>query len=101
MQRFVCPSCRERTIDLRTKIGATSFHPARCPVCRAAVYPSGKKTYLVRSIESLIVTMIVVLALIEFSWALVALALAVIVAMESLIVLLVPLVELKRQVPHR
>ena len=97
MRRFNCPSCREATIAPLAKFAATSFEPTRCPSCRAPVYPSGKKTYLLRSLESLIVTMIVILALIEFSWSLVALAVAVIVVMETLIFLLVPLVRLKRR----
>lgn len=96
MPSFVCPACRQRTISMRRKMGATSFEPARCPNCGAQVYPSGKKTYLLRSIESLIVTMIVILALIEFAWGLVLLALAVVVVMETLVLLLVPLVQLRR-----
>ena len=99
MHRFVCPSCREATIGLRDKLGATSFEPARCRACGARVYASGKKTYLLRSIEALMVTMIVVLALVQFAWSLVALALAVIVLMEALILFAVPLVELQRREP--
>jgi len=93
MRRFVCPACGQRTIALRARAAATSFDPARCRSCGAAVYPSGKKTYLARSLESLIVSMIVILALVEFSWLLVGLALAVVVVAETAIVFFVPLVE--------
>ncbi len=99
MRRFTCPSCRESTIPPGAKFAATSFAPTRCPQCQAPVYPSGKKTYLLRSLESLIVTMIVILALIEFSWRLVALAVVVIAVMETLIFLFVPLVRLKLREP--
>lgn len=96
MHHFTCPRCNQRTIGLRQKVAATSFEPARCTGCGARVYPSGKKTYLLRSVESLLVTLIVILALIEFAWTLVLAALVVMIVMETLVVLLVPLVELRR-----
>lgn len=101
MQNFACPACGERTIGIATKLAATSFEPARCGNCGARIYPSGKKTYLLRSLEAFIVTMIVILALIDFSWGLVGLALLAIAAMETLVVFVVPLVQLQRREPGR
>ncbi len=99
MENFACPACGERTIRVGAKVGATSFEPTRCSNCGARVYPSGKKTYLLRSLEAFIVTMIVILALIDFSWSLVGLALLVIAVMETLVVFVVPLVQLQRREP--
>lgn len=96
MPTFACPACEQMTITASAKFGATSFAPATCPGCRAQVYPSGKKTHLWRSLQALIVTLIVIRALIDFAWAWVFLALLVIVAMETLRVFIVPLVRLER-----
>lgn len=100
MHRFACPRCRQPTVGVAAKHGATSLQPTRCPGCGASVYPSGRKTYLLRSLEALIVTMIVILAFIRFDWSLVVLVLAVITVMEAVILFLVPLVELQRREPR-
>lgn len=97
MQPFRCPSCDEATIPARAKWSATSFAPAHCPVCRARVYTSGRQSSLWRSIEALIVTLIVIRALIGFSWGLVLLALLVILVFETLRLFVAPLVKLERE----
>lgn len=99
MPRFHCPECGAATITLRQKARANSFEPVRCRECKAPVYPSGKKAYLLRSVEAFIVTAIIVLAMIQFAWSLVVLSIAVIVAFEMLILFVVPLVRLRRQEP--
>lgn len=96
MHKFACPSCGQRTIGIAEKFNATSFDPFRCPQCRAEVYPSGKQTALWRSAQAMIVTLIVVRALIDFSWILVAVALVIILVMEALRLFLVPIVKLRR-----
>lgn len=97
MQPFRCPSCDAATIPARAKWGATSFAPATCPSCKAQVYVSGRQSSLWRSVEALIVTLIVIRALIGFSWGLVLLAVLVIAAFEALRLFLAPLVKLERQ----
>lgn len=97
MQPFRCPSCDEATIAARAKWGATSFAPATCPACKAQVYVSGRQSSLWRSIEALIVTLIVIRALIGFSWGLVVLAVLVIAALETLRLFMAPLVRLERR----
>lgn len=97
MQPFRCPSCDEATIPARAKWGATSFAPATCPACEARVYLSGRQSSLWRSVEALIVTLIVVRAFIGFSWGLVLLALLVIFAFETLRLFMAPLVKLEHQ----
>ena len=96
MRAFRCPACEQLTIDARTKWGASSFDPATCPSCDAKVYISGKQSSLWRTLEALMVTLIVILAFIKFSWSLVLLAVLVILAMETLRLFMAPLVRLER-----
>lgn len=97
--RFTCPACGQAVVTLRQKAAATSFDPAHCRHCRAPVYPSGKKTYLLRSVEAFIVSAVIVLAFVEFAWSLIAVIVGVIVVIELLILFVVPLVRLQRQEP--
>lgn len=97
MPSFHCPACGQRTITALRKWGASSFDPAVCPGCHARVYASGRQSSLWRSIEALLVTLVVIRGLIDFAWVLVPAALAIIVVMETLRLLLVPLVRLERQ----
>lgn len=96
MDNFRCPSCDQATITPRHKWRASSLEPATCRACRAAVYPSGKQGSLWRMGESLLVTLLIIRALIDFSAWLIVLALLVIVVTESLRFFLVPLVRLER-----
>ena len=96
MEKFRCPACERRTIDWRRKWAASSLAPARCPACGAQVYPSGRQASGWRIVESLVVTLIVIRALIDFTPGLVVLALVVIAVMEPLRLFLVPLVRLQR-----
>jgi hypothetical protein len=96
MHRFRCPACDEPTIAARRKWLATSLAPATCPACRAQVYPSGRQGSLWRMAESLLVTLLVIRALIDFSPWIVALIIGVIAVMEVLRLFLVPLVRLER-----
>lgn len=97
MSSFHCPACGQRTITPWRKWGASSLDPAVCPGCNARVYASGRQSSLWRSVEALLVTLVVIRGLIDFAWALVPAALAIIVVMETLRLLLVPLVRLERQ----
>ncbi len=97
MQPFRCPSCDQATIPARAKFMATSFAPVTCPTCKAQVYVSGRQSSLWRSLEALIVTLIVIRAFIGFSWGLVVLGVLVILAFEVLRLFLAPLVKLERQ----
>ncbi|MDZ7747722.1 MAG: hypothetical protein U5K43_01860 [Halofilum sp. (in: g-proteobacteria)] len=96
MENFRCPVCEQPTIAPRRKWSASSFSPVTCPQCGAAVYPSGRQASLWRIVESLLLTLIVIRALIDFSAWLVVLALLVIAVMEPLRLYLVPLVRLER-----
>ena len=96
MQNFRCPGCDEPTITPRRKWAASSFSPAVCPACRAQVYPSARLGSLWRIAESLLLTLIVVRGLIDFSPWLVVLGVLVVAVMEPLRLLLVPLVRLER-----
>lgn len=96
MPMFVCPHCEQATISARAKWLATSLSPATCPHCKAAVYVSGRQSSIWRSLGALLVTLIVIRALIGFSWGLVALALLVIGATELSRLSLAPLVKLER-----
>ena len=96
MRNFVCPACEQPTITPRRKWAASSFAPARCPQCGTRVYPSGRQSSLWRMAESLLVTLLVIAMLLDFSPGLLLLALVVVVAMEILRLFLVPLVRLER-----
>jgi len=96
MEPFRCPACEQPTISARRKWGASSLSPVTCPACRAAVYVSSRQSSLWRSLEALIVTLIVIRALIGFSWFLVLLAVAVVVVLEAVRLYLAPLVALRR-----
>ena len=97
MQPFRCPSCDEPTISARRKWGATSLTPVTCPSCRAAVYVSSRHSSLWRSVEALLVTLIVIRLFIGFSWSLVAIGVVVIVAFEAVRLFFAPLVTLRRR----
>lgn len=99
MPSFHCPICEQRTITPSQKWGASSFDPATCPGCHARVYPSGGQSSLWRSVEALLVTLVVIRALIDFAWGLLLVALLIIVVMETLRQLLVPLVTLEHRSP--
>ena len=96
MRAFRCPACEQLTIDARSKWGASSFDPATCPSCEAKVYISGGQSSLWRTLEAFMITLIVVMAFIDFSWSLILLVVLVIVAMETLRLFLAPLVRLER-----
>lgn len=97
MQPFRCPSCDEPTISARRKWGATSLTPITCPSCHARVYVSSRLSSLWRTVEALLVTLIVIRLLIGFSWSLVALGVLVIVVLEAVRLWFVPLVTLRRK----
>ena len=71
--------------------------PATCPSCRASVYVSSRLSSLWRTVEALVVTLIVIRLLIGFSWSLVVLGVLVIVVSEAARLWFVPLVTLRRQ----
>lgn len=97
MPSFHCPACEQSAITPRQKWGASSFDPAVCPRCHARVYASGRQSSLWRTVEALLVTLVVIRALIDFAWGLVVVALLIIVVMETLRLFLVPLVQLQRE----
>jgi|GEM_PF-2142284 len=95
MRDFRCPSCDAYAITPWQKWRSSSFSPAVCPRCRAQVYASGRQSSAWRTFESLLVTLVVIRALLGFSWWLVAVAAVIVIVMEGLRLYLVPLVRLE------
>lgn len=96
MREFRCPACDRCTITARQKWASSSFAPVTCPECRAEVYASGNQTAMWRMAEALLVTLVVLLAFATGAFGMLLVAVAIILAMETLRLFLVPLVRLER-----
>lgn len=96
MREFRCPACDRYTIPARKKWASSSFSPVICPECKAKVYASGRQTAAWRMAEALLVTLVVLLAFATGAFGVLLLAVLIIAAMETLRLLLVPLVRLER-----
>ena len=96
MREFTCPSCEQATITWRRKWASSSFAPAVCPNCKAKVYASGRQTAVWRMAEALLITLVVLLMLATGAWGLLLVIVLIVIAMETLRLLLVPLVRLER-----
>jgi len=97
MRNFTCPACEKPTIAPARKWASSSLNPVHCSECGAQVYASSRQSSLWRILESFLVTLVVIRALIGFSWWLVVIAVLIVVAMEALRLFLVPLVRLRRE----
>lgn len=96
MREFRCPACDQYTVTARRKWASSSFAPVTCPECKAEVYASGNQTALWRMVEALLVTLVVLLAFVTGAFGMLLVAVAIILAMETLRLFLVPLVRLER-----
>ena len=95
MRNFRCPSCEQETIAARDKWSSSSFAPVTCSNCKAQVYASGKQSSIWRISESLMVTLVIILAFMTRAVGLIVVIALIVVVMELLRLFLVPLVKLE------